>query len=338
MGCAALEGGDGIDDRLRRLLAEHAAAGTPCVLATVVRCEPPTSAHPGDAAVIDASGGIHGWIGGSCSEPLVRREALRALEDGLPRLVRIAPSETADEHAAAGEVTVGTTCPSGGALEVFVDPQLPRPTLIVAGGGPAARALAVMGGAAGFRTCVVHPGAKPPDFPGADQVIPSFDVAAANPGRDTWAIVATMGHHDEDALEALLAHGEVDVALVASVRRARAVMEVLRGRGVSDQVLARVRSPAGGERAGRQEEIAVLALAEVVGLRQRRRDASRSAAPSTSAGAEGFGTDPVCGMVVDVTTSQHLAVHEGVTVHFCGAGCRDAFVRDPGAFSTAPRA
>ena len=301
----------------------------------MVRCEPPTSAHPGDAAVIAADGDLQGWIGGSCSEPLVRREALRALDDGLPRLVRILPAAAPEQLVSAGEVTVETTCPSGGALEVFVDPQLPRPTLIVAGGGPAARALAVMGGAAGFRTCVLHPGGQPSDFPGADQVVPSLDVAAVNPGADAWAIVATMGRYDEDAIEALLAHEAIDVGLVASVRRAAAVLDVLRRRGVDEAALARVRTPAGGRRAGRQEEIAVLALAEVVELRQSRRDASRQAAP---AGAEQFAIDPVCGMVVDVMAGEHVVEHDGRTVHFCGAGCKETFVREPGAFSTTPRA
>lgn len=146
-GGAAQQGGDGIDERLLALLAEHASSGVGCVLATVVRCDAPTSAHPGDAAVITADGRLHGFIGGSCSEP-VRREALRALADGMPRLVHIVPSESAAENSIAGALTVATTCPSGGALEVFVAPQLPRPVLLVVGDSPAARALVGIGASA----------------------------------------------------------------------------------------------------------------------------------------------------------------------------------------------
>ncbi|MGA7910762.1 MAG: XdhC family protein, partial [Candidatus Dormiibacterota bacterium] len=175
----------------------------------MVRCEPPTSARPGDKAVITADGRLRGWIGGSCSEPIVRREALRALEEGVPQLVRIMPSSTGapatkSREAARrhGELTVATTCPSGGALDIFIEPQLPRPLLVVFGDSPAARAIVQMASVAGFRSCAVHPGARAQDFPGADLVLSTLDVAGANPGADSWAVVATMGHYDEDAVEA----------------------------------------------------------------------------------------------------------------------------------------
>src|SRR6476619_332028 len=109
-----------IKDELIALLAEYAARGTPCVLATVVRCDPPTSARPGDKAVITADGRLRGWIGGSCSEPVVRREALRALSDGTPRLVRIVPADDTRQTRTSDELTLATTCPSGGSLEIFI--------------------------------------------------------------------------------------------------------------------------------------------------------------------------------------------------------------------------
>ncbi|HEV1992286.1 MAG TPA: XdhC family protein, partial [Candidatus Dormibacteraeota bacterium] len=133
------------------------------MLATVVRCEPPTSARPGDKAVITADGRLHGWIGGSCSEPIVRREALRALSEGTPQLVRIVPAPEVKQTRKRGELMVATTCPSGGALDIFIEPRLPRPLLLVFGDSPAAHALVQMGSLAGFRTCSVHPGARPED-------------------------------------------------------------------------------------------------------------------------------------------------------------------------------
>jgi xanthine dehydrogenase accessory factor len=306
-------------------LGEYAAAGTPCVLATVVRCEPPTSARPGDKAVITADGRLRGWIGGSCSEPIVRREALRALQEGLPQLVRIMPAQEVKQTRKRGELTVATTCPSGGALDIFIEPQLPRPLLLVFGDSPAARAMVQMASVAGFRTCAVHPGARAQDFPGADLVIPTMDVAAAKPGPDSWAVAATMGHYDEDAVEAALSHPQLHVALVASTRRAAAVREALLARGLGEDVLARLHTPAGRVRGATQEEIAVLALAEVVTAR-RRRGPLRNA---PEAPAVVFATDPVCGMTVDPLTSQHKAEHLGTTYWFCCDGCRAEFEKDP---------
>lgn len=325
MGGVAIERGDGIADELIDLLHEYAAAGTPCVLATVVRCEPPTSARPGDKAVITADGRLRGWIGGSCSEPIVRREALRALEEGVPQLVRIMPAPEVKQTRKRGELTVATTCPSGGALDIFIEPQLPRPLLIVFGDSPAARAMVQMASVAGFRSCAVHPGARAQDFPGADLVLSTLDVAGANPGADSWAVVATMGHYDEDAVEAALTHPHLQVALVASTRRAAAVREALRGRGLGEDILGRLHTPAGRVRGASQEEIAVLALAEVVTARRRRGPAHKVAA----APAVLFATDPVCGMTVDPLTSQHKAVHEGTTYWFCCDGCRAQFEKEP---------
>ena len=311
------------------LLAENAASGRPCALATVVRTESPTSAHPGDKAVITADGELHGWIGGSCSDALVRREALVAMSDGLPRLVRIRPDADTGETRTGGELTVATTCPSGGTLDIFIDPHLPKPLLVVIGESPAARTLVELGRIVGFRTCGVHPGASAADFPRADRVLNSLDLSSLAGERDCWVVVATMGHYDDDGVQAALALDDADVALVASVRRSAAVMETLRQRGVSDEQRARVRAPAGARRAGAQEEIALHALAEVVALRNERMTANPVAAPAALAG---FAVDPVCAMTVDTKDAAHTATHDGATYFFCCSGCREQFVAEPARF------
>ena len=329
MGRAAEQGGDRIDDGLLTLLAENAASGRPCALATVVRTESPTSAHPGDKAVITDDGELHGWIGGSCSDALVRREALVAMTDGLPRLVRIRPDVEALETRNGGELTVATTCPSGGTLDIFIDPHLPRPLLAVIGGSPAARTLIELGRVVGFRTCGVHPGAQASDFPGADRVLDSLDLSAIAHEKDCWVVVVTMGHYDDDAVAAALTLAAADIALVASVRRTAAVVDTLRGRGVPEAQLARVRAPAGERRAGAQEEIALHALAEVVALRHERMIANPVAAPAALAG---FSVDPVCGMTVDTTDAAHSVTHADQTHYFCCSGCQEQFVADPARF------
>jgi len=156
----------------------------------VVRVEPPTSARPGDKAVITADGRLRGWIGGSCSEPVVRREALRALAEGIPQLVKIVAAEEVRQTRKRGELMVATTCPSGGSLDIFIEPRLPRPLLLVFGETPVAETLAKLGELTGFRAKTVsHAG------------LASLSV----PATDAWAVVATMGHFDEDAAEAALA-------------------------------------------------------------------------------------------------------------------------------------
>src|SRR6266511_5830008 len=128
---------------------EASGDGRPYALATVVRVDPPVSARVGDKAVVTAEGVLSGWVGGACSEPIVIREALAALAEGHPRLVRITPAEmqaaVADEPAAVelpGVVAAVSTCPSGGGLEVFVEPVGVAPRLLVAGATPVARTLA----------------------------------------------------------------------------------------------------------------------------------------------------------------------------------------------------
>ncbi len=301
------------DDVLDRA-AELRRRGETFVVATVVRVEPPTSAQAGDKALITADGKLWGWVGGSCSEGLVRREAMIAMGDAQPRLVKIAPDESPDHLP--GVVSHLSTCPSAGKLDVFIDPQLPRPLLLVVGDTPAARTLVKLGATIGYKTCAVHPGAVPTDFPEADQVIGSLDLAPVRPNASTWAVVATMGHYDEDAVEALLRYDVAYIGLVASRRRAATVLGVLQGRGVGG--LERVRRAADGSVGGSQEEIALATLAEIAA--ERHADQRRYAIPLPETAI-----DPICGMSVEVKGALHT-LRVGETIHyFCGAGCLDAF-------------
>jgi len=134
-------------------------------------------------------------------------------------------------------------------------------------------------------------------------------------------VIATMGHFDEEALEAALSHPDLDVSLIASTRRASAVRVELLRRGLGEDAVASIRTPAGKVRGGTQEEIALLALAEVVASRHRR--VSASALPITSAVT--FATDPVCGMTVDVANAMHVAEHDDSKVYFCSAGCKATY-------------
>jgi xanthine dehydrogenase accessory factor len=282
-----------------------AEQGEPYALATVVRVVRPASTRRGDRALVTPDGELTGWVGGACSEPIVVREALRSLADGEARLVRIGPAG-AGADAAADVVVAESPCASEGVVEVLIEPQLPQPRLAVVGDSPASRTLAELVRVIGW------------------------DLAPA-PGEGVDAVVvATMGRGDEEALEAALASPAPYVGLVASSRRAAAVLNGLRSRGLDEEALARVRSPAGLDLgSSRQEEIAVAILAEVVAWRHAGPgDPARLVEGGDPAGlAEAV--DPVCGMTVRVVGAAEAAVHGGVTYYFCSPGCRARFEADP---------
>jgi xanthine dehydrogenase accessory factor len=283
-----------------------AEEGTPYVLATVVRVERPASTRPGDRALVMPDGRLEGWVGGACSEPIVVREALRALADGEPRLVRIGPPESGRE-APADVVVAESSCASEGTVEVLVEPQLPRPLLVIVGDGAAARTLAELARTVGWRVA-----------------------ADVTPGADA-VVVATMGHADEATLEAALAGGAGYVGLVASARRAAVVLGGLRERGVGEEELARVRSPAGLDLgSATQPEIAVAILAELVAWRHTR----PAAEPVVLLEA----VDPVCGMTVAVGSAGDAVEFEAVSYFFCSAHCRSSFEADPARYVTSAAA
>jgi len=280
--------------------ARLSAEGARYALATVVRVERPASTRQGDRAVVTADGALVGWVGGACSEPIVVREALRALEEGEPRLVRIGPLGSGG-RAASDVVLAESSCASEGVVEVLIEPARPRPLLSILGQGPAALTLARLTEAIGWR------------------------VATEIDARADAVVVATMGHGDEDFLADALGYGAGYVGLVASSRRAAAVVDALRERGVDEEALARIRSPAGLDLGPlEQDEIAVAILAEIVAWRHARSPAKEPML------AEAI--DPVCGMTVAISESALSAVHEGVTYYFCAPGCRRRFEADPSVY------
>lgn len=309
-----------------RRVEELRRAGVPFALATVVRVERPASTHPGDRAVITSDGTLDGWIGGACSGPVVVREALRAIADGTPRLVRIGPEDMAPP---AGVVSARTTCPSEGTIEVFVDPVRPGLHLVIFGASVVAETLARLAAAVGYRTSVVVATAE--RAANADAVYTGRLPRQAVAPEDA-AVVATMGHWDEDALAQALHTTAHYVGLVASRRRARAVLSTLRERGFGEGELQRVHSPAGIDLgSASQEEIALAVMAEVVAERHRiaplSSDVNRVGSQPPAGPAEAV--DPVCGMTVAIPGAQYTSEHDGRTYYFCNPSCKHRFDTDP---------
>jgi xanthine dehydrogenase accessory factor len=247
-------------------LAEALAKkGEPFVVATVVRAESPTSAKAGDKAIITHRGLIDGWVGGSCAEPTVLEEAKAALEDGECRLIQISP--TADASVAReGMKLYPMTCYSGGTLEIYIEPHVSLPVLLVFGNSPVARALGELGRVMNYRVTNVDLTERPP-LPG--NVIRDLgQLERLGPGP-IYAVVATHGMFDEQALARAVALRPHYLGLVASARRAAGMKRTLLGQGVDAQDLERLRTPAGVEIGARTaEEIALSIMAEIVKVRR----------------------------------------------------------------------
>ena len=316
------------------LAATLSAEGEPFVLATVVWSRSPSSGKPGSTALITSDRRIRGWLGGACAEPVVIREALHALEEGTPRLLFLGTPDELEQHRREGVVTVPIACQSEGALEVYVEPVMPSPHLVVIGRSPAVDALATMAGSLGWRTVVVDDGGNPADHSGAGSVLTALDLEASGVTDRSYVVVATQGHYDEDALQRALSTPASYVGLVASRKRAESVLGYLRDRGVPEDALARVHAPAGLD-LGRlpHQEIAVAILAEIVQLRAADKLDSGTAAAAKEPRHEEI--DPVCGMTVDVADARYRTTHAGRTFYFCSAGCLERFEASPADFESA---
>jgi xanthine dehydrogenase accessory factor len=324
-------------------------ASRPFVIATVVAVRKPTSARPGASGIIHPDGTIEGWVGGSCAQPVVVREALRALADGQPRLLRLSRDGPAEGRRADGVIELVMTCHSGGTLEIYVEPHLPAPHLWIVGTTPIAGALASLGSAAGWKVTVIDPIAEPDAFP-TGRVHASADIRGLDPEVSPYVVVASQGIWDEEAVGLALTREASYVGLVASPTRAAVVRDWLREETtVGEERIAALRAPAGLDLgAETAEEIALSILAELVQVRRGRADFVASPGPATVAGGlpetitlepvvdDIVLVDPVCGMTVDGAHARHLAEHEGVVYAFCSIGCRTRFIKEPAVFLASP--
>ncbi len=329
-------------------VAELERARETFAIATVVARQAPVSSHVGDRAIVLCDGRMQGFVGGSCSRDIVRRQAVSAMRTGDPRLVQIRPGApaAADENSERGTVVVPMSCASEGAVDVFVEPHLPARTLLIAGFTPVADALAVLGALLdSYRVVRVvaendprsepcHPerserserSRKTVENAIALEALPSFLAGLDSTERAALvAVVASQGHYDEAALQALLC-GPLPayVGLLASRRRAADVFGILEGQGVSRELIASVRNPAGLDIGARRPgDVAVSILAEIIAT------VAASERPLNADELAELALDPVCGMDVDPRGTAHSLESEGSTSYFCSAHCRAEFAADP---------
>jgi xanthine dehydrogenase accessory factor len=292
--------------------AELSRRGQSFALATVVWRQGPSSSQQGSRAIITADGELHGWIGGACAEPSVIRQAQQVIASGTARLLLLGSPDQFGGAVPDGMTVIPIACQSEGALEVYIEPVLPAPHLVVVGRSPMAHALVDLAATIGWRADLVD---------GED-----FTSADADPAA--LVVVATQGHDDEAVMERAIAARPAYLGLVGSRRRGAAVLGYLADRGVPRDRLDKVKVPAGLD-LGRttHAEIAVAILAELVKLR-----ASGALPVAGAPAAPAEAVDPVCGMTVTIAPGSISAQHDGSTYYFCTVGCKQAFGKKPAAY------
>lgn len=316
---------------------ELRSQGVPFATAIVVRAEKPTSAKPGDKAIVTPTGVMHGWIGGSCAQPTVIQEAMKAMAEGEPRFIRLStdpPNKNRD-----GLLDLPMTCFSGGTLEIYIEPHLPLPRLMVIGTLPVAQALMQLGQAMNYFVIAVDPDDDGINVTHADEIVTDLKRITEKINPFTNVVVASHGHYDEVALEAVLETDAAYVGLVASKTRSASVLDYLRTQGLSDESLGKLKYPAGLDiQARRGDEIALSIMAQIV---QRRRNAEPIEIGKLLEGVDlSYGPtealDPVCGMVVQIEGAEHSAEYNGEIYYFCCDGCKTTFETNPGQYLDSP--
>ena len=298
---------------------ELVEAGESFTMATVVWRQAPSSGQHGSRAIVTAQGELFGWIGGACAEPVLLREARRVLEEGNASLVWLGQPEDLEKmHVPEGVITVPISCQSDGALQIFIEPVMAAPHVVIVGRSPMAVTLLDLVRDLGWR----------------GDLIDAAEFGPAQVSASSAVIIATQGHGDEDVLALALETEAAFIGLVASAKRGRVVRDFLAEHGGDLDKLARVQVPIGidlGHTGHR--EIAVSILADLV-----RRRASGELKPSSVAGLDivepTTAIDLVCGMTVDAVAKNRPFEYRNVTYYFCAPGCRKAFEKDPDSFIT----
>jgi xanthine dehydrogenase accessory factor len=269
------------------VIALRRAAGAPFALATVVRTVATTAAKAGAKAVILPDGTIsEGWIGGGCARAAVIKAARDALADGRSRLVSVQPPDLLADHGVeAGDEQEGVRfaknmCPSQGTMDIFVEPVLPRPQVIVCGSSPVAVAIADLAKRSGFAVTVCAPATEQAAFAEAERRIEGYALPVEEAGA-RHVVVSTQGRGDEAALAAALAVDADYVAFVGSRKKAAALKSALSQRGIPAERLAKLKAPAGLDLGAiTPDEIAISILAEIVAVRRGGRARTATQSPS----------------------------------------------------------
>jgi len=287
----------------------------PFVLATVVAYKSPQSAKPGSKAIIKADGEMIGWVGGGCVQPIVLREAKQALQTGSPKLLTISPDEPRDDWN--GVKSYRMTCEGGGSLEIYLEPFLPKPQLLIVGGSPVAQTISHLGKLLDFKVIVAGSEASTD----ADLVLTDLNTVRDHINQDSFVVVATMGNGDEEGLLAVIGTRPRYLGLVASAKKSKALFEYARTTGATDEDIAMFKCPAGVDLGSETlPEIALSVAAELIRIRR---------ASTKQELTNNVAVDPICGMTVDTEKAKYTSVVNNETIYFCCLRCKETFDHPP---------
>jgi xanthine dehydrogenase accessory factor len=227
-------------------------------------------------------------------------------------------------------VTYSMSCHGGGALDIYLEPVLPKSRILIFGRSPAAQSLSKLGKAVGYAISVIAPEATRENFPDADSIGEEFIPSQMKNASETYIVVATQGERDEEALEQALRTNARYISFIASHAKARKIIGFLATKGMPAETLRRIKAPAGLQiGTSSSQEIAISILAEIIQMKKGGTvQAARQREPRLRPVSE-VATDPVCGMTVDAGESNDTSEYAGKFFYFCCAGCKQTFDRQP---------
>lgn len=310
-------------------IANLVRAQDPFAIVQVVGRQAPSSSKLGDKAIVKKNGRMEGWIGGGCVQGIVLKESADAIASGKPRLVRIG-KELKNHQKQEGVMEYRMTCQSEGQVEIYIEPVLPRPHLMVIGRSEIAKAVVKLGKAMDFKVTGVSEGANLQTYDKVDELITQLDLSRVSTSRLSFIVVATQGDRDEESLLQALKKESAYVGFISSRKKAGTISNYLLDAGVDPASLDRLHAPAGIDiNAKKPDEVAVSIMAEII----RVKNSLDLSIPTTTTYQEeeapSYYINPVCGVPVDMKHPKHVMQYGDETVYFCCDGCKIKFEKDP---------
>lgn len=330
-----------MSNEIYEMASDLITQGEPFATVTVVRNEAPSSGKTGDKALVNKTGVLKGWVGGGCVYSIVLKEVTEALDDGKPRLVRVSPSPQSDPPRGVKEYKM--TCYSGGEVDLYIEPVMPKPHLVIIGKSIIGRALMKAAKGIDFRLTVINEEANAEVFPEADQHQSNFDLGGIPFNKHTFIVVATQGDNDERGLQTALSVKCRYVGFISSRKKRDAVFANLLNMGIAPEQLDEVHAPAGTDiNAKTPQEVAISILAEIIQeYRSKEVSFESFSAPLTTAKTEvtedsqrpQIITNPVCGMPISLGMAKYIVEQNGAPIYFCCDGCKIKFDAEPEKYS-----
>ncbi len=298
-------------------------------MAFIIRRLIPSSGKPGDKAIITKEGHIHGWIGGGCTRGIVLKEALLSLKEGKPRTVSISPS--AKNNLPDHIKTYTMTCQSGGEVDIYIEPVLPKPHIVIFGVSHIGMALSKIAKSMDYEVSAISNKVDKNLFPDADHLIDLKEVENNSLGKNAYAVVCTQGEGDTEALFKAVEMNPSYLSFVASRKKANAIFSELRDKGLNFDQLKKIKTPAGLDIGAKlPEEVAISILAQII---QDFRSIPTVTEPQKEEPLvidnDDFYINPVCQIPVQKSTAKHVLQYKEEKVYFCCDGCKVSFEKNP---------